>query len=127
MEVLVPTLADGIGVGVLAYWRVSPGDRVHEGEVIALVLIDHTHVDVRAPQSGIIEELLVTPGYAVRTGMGLAHLVPEIDLRGPRPLTPPEVIWARTPGARPRRTTRLTPVAPVPPPSPAAGTGQGDA
>jgi urea carboxylase len=55
-------------------WKMlkTPGQRVHEGEVLAVVEAMKTEISVTATVSGTVREILVAPGRAVMPGQPLA-------------------------------------------------------
>jgi pyruvate dehydrogenase E2 component (dihydrolipoamide acetyltransferase) len=69
----------------LVTWLVSPGDRVHKGQIIAEVETDKANLEVECWDEGIVEELLIQPG-PVRLPVGtlLARIRPsEAEVESP--------------------------------------------
>lgn len=76
--VLDPLRSEAIEAGdraLLAAWRVSEGDHVHMGQVLAQVRVLGEDVDVPAPHAGVIEEILLPAGERFLPGHALARLV----------------------------------------------------
>lgn len=61
----------------LSLWFVHPGERVHEGDRMAELLIPGATVDVSAPAAGTVLERLVLPGDPVADGQELGTLEAE--------------------------------------------------
>lgn len=73
-----PLRSEAIEAGdgaLLSAWRVSEGDHVQAGQVLARLLVLGESVDVPAPHAGIVEEILVPVGEPVRPGHTLATMV----------------------------------------------------
>jgi pyruvate dehydrogenase E2 component (dihydrolipoamide acetyltransferase) len=62
LDIPLPALTSTMESGVLAKWRISPGDVVTEGQVIAEIETDKSVMDMESPASGVVRELLVSPG-----------------------------------------------------------------
>jgi pyruvate dehydrogenase E2 component (dihydrolipoamide acetyltransferase) len=61
--------------GTLISWRVTPGDQVKRGDVIATVETDKAAIDVEVWENGTVTELLVAEGTRVPVGTPLARIV----------------------------------------------------
>jgi pyruvate dehydrogenase E2 component (dihydrolipoamide acetyltransferase) len=75
---LDPLRSEAIEAGdraLLSAWRVSEGDHVHAGQILAQVLVLGESVDVFAPHAGIVEEILVPAGDRIPHGHPLARVV----------------------------------------------------
>jgi len=70
----MPSLGADMDEGTLVEWLVAPGDRVHRGEVVAVVDTAKSAIEVEVFQDGVVEELLVRPGTTVPVGAPLARL-----------------------------------------------------
>ena len=57
--------------------RVSPGDRVREGDVVAEVEIEKAVLEIESPVSGVVVEVKVRVGDTVGPGDVLAVVKPE--------------------------------------------------
>lgn len=96
----MPSLGADMDRGTLTQWLVKPGDRVHRGDIVAVVETDKADIEVECFDDGVIDTLLVQPGATVPVGTPLAHLAPPSG--GPeRP----------TPAAEPRRGAPVRPPA----------------
>jgi pyruvate dehydrogenase E2 component (dihydrolipoamide acetyltransferase) len=68
----MPSLGADMDAGLLQEWLVSPGDRVHKGDVMAVVETDKAAIEVECFESGTVGRLLVEPGTRVPVGTPLA-------------------------------------------------------
>jgi pyruvate dehydrogenase E2 component (dihydrolipoamide acetyltransferase) len=63
--------------GMLAEWKVAPGDHVAPGDVIFVVETDKIANEIEASESGTIDALLAEPGEVVAVGTTVATLVTD--------------------------------------------------
>jgi pyruvate dehydrogenase E2 component (dihydrolipoamide acetyltransferase) len=130
-EFRMPSLGADMETGTVLEWLVAPGDRVHRGDVVAVVDTDKAAIDVECFDSGVISRLLVQPGEKVSVGTPLAVIdapvpVPagagapastEPPLPPPEPPFPPEPPLPSEPPFPPEPPTPEPP-GPLPPPEP---------
>lgn len=94
IEFKLPSLGADMDQGTLLEWKVSPGDTVKKGQVVAVVDTSKAAVDVEIWIGGVVRELLVHPGETVPVGAVLATLDGEGDAtpaaRAPVAAPPPE-------------------------------------
>ncbi|XP_051892191.1 dihydrolipoyllysine-residue succinyltransferase component of 2-oxoglutarate dehydrogenase complex, mitochondrial [Pristis pectinata] len=109
MTVNTPAFAESVTEGDVR-WEKAVGDEVSEDEVVCEIETDKTSVQVPAPHSGIIEELLVPDGGKVEGGTPLFKLR---KMEGGAAKTKPAAPSAAKPEA---------PTPPPPPPPPPAAT-----
>lgn len=111
-EFRLPSLGADMDEGMLVAWRVSPGDTVHRGQVIAEVESDKGIIEVECWEEGVIATLLVEPGPdRLAVGTPLATFAPSGDVAAV-----PEVVVAPAPAQaaaskpvpKPRRSRRKT-------------------
>ena len=108
----MPSLGADMDAGTITQWLVKPGDRVHRGDIVAVVDTDKADVDVEIFEDGVIDQILVPEGQKVPVGTPLAAVAPASAATAeqpPRPLPEPEPAPAPEPVPIPE---------PVPPPSP---------
>jgi pyruvate dehydrogenase E2 component (dihydrolipoamide acetyltransferase) len=72
----MPSLGADMEAGTLVAWNVSPGQRVHRGDVVAVVETHKGAIDVEIFVDGIVRRLVVEPGTEVPVGTVLAELDP---------------------------------------------------
>jgi pyruvate dehydrogenase E2 component (dihydrolipoamide acetyltransferase) len=73
----MPMLGADMDAGTLLEWRVKPGDRVHRGDVVALVDTEKAAVEIEIFLDGVVEELVVPTGIKVPVGTLLARVRTE--------------------------------------------------
>lgn len=111
-DLVMPKLGLTMTEGVLAEWKVRPGDAVSAGEVIFVVETDKIANEVEAPGAGTIAEILVQAGETVPvgtpvarwTGKGFVAEAPEMPKAAPAPDAPKPVPLPVSTGARVRAT-----------------------
>ena len=75
-EVVMPELqgAEEITIGA---WSKKVGDHVEEGETLLEALTDKVNAEIPSPVSGVVEELLLREGEAVKPGQPIAKVTAE--------------------------------------------------
>lgn len=58
----LPMLTPGMEHGLLAKWRVKPGDTIRAGDIVAEIETDKATIEVEAGAGGVVEELCVAEG-----------------------------------------------------------------
>lgn len=95
IEFKLPSLGADMDQGTLLEWKVSPGDTVRKGQVVAVVDTSKAAVDVEIWIDGVVRELRIQPGETVPVGAVLATLdgigeAPSApEEQAARPATPP--------------------------------------
>lgn len=74
IKIVVPELAESITEGTIAEWLKNTGDRVEQGEAVAVLETDKVNIEVTATSSGVIQELLKEEGDIVEVGDEIAIL-----------------------------------------------------
>jgi pyruvate dehydrogenase E2 component (dihydrolipoamide acetyltransferase) len=70
----MPSLGADMDEGRVIEWRVTPGDTVHRGDLIAVVETEKSDIDIEIWHDGVVEELLVDIGQLVDVGTPIARL-----------------------------------------------------
>jgi len=70
----VPTMGDSITEGTIVELPVEPGEYVSEDDVVAVLETDKVSVDIRAPEAGVLVEILGEVDDVVEVGAGLYKL-----------------------------------------------------
>src|SRR5690554_3150648 len=70
-QIVMPKLGLTMTEGILAEWRVKPGERVRAGDVVFVVETDKIANEIEAPSDGEVLELLVESGATVPGGTPL--------------------------------------------------------
>jgi 2-oxoisovalerate dehydrogenase E2 component (dihydrolipoyl transacylase) len=71
-ELKLPSLAESVVEGEILGWLVAEGDRIEEGQSVLEVMTDKVTVELPAPFSGVVRQLLVGVGAVVPVGAVLA-------------------------------------------------------
>ena len=74
IEIKTPELAESITEASLLEWQKQPGDAVAEGETLVVVETDKIALEVPAPHSGVLAEILKPEGAQVTSGEPIAML-----------------------------------------------------
>lgn len=77
LEVTMPRLDESMRTGKLIEWLRNEGDRIEEGQPIALVEGEKTTFEIEAPASGILHKILHSPGSEVPVDEPIALIAPE--------------------------------------------------
>ena len=121
IEFKLPSLGADMDEGKLLEWKVSPGDTVNKGQVVAIVDTSKAAVDVEIWCEGTVFELLVEPGETIPVGTVMATLLeagesPETAKRTPRPAVAAKAVPSPAQAVAPRPTVsggrrRISPAA----------------
>ena len=68
----LPALGESIVEGTVSRWLVAEGDRVERDQPIVEVTTDKVDAEIPAPQSGVIEKILVATVVSQRAQHGAA-------------------------------------------------------
>ena len=78
-EIRVPTLGESVTEATVATWFKKPGENVSTDEMICELETDKVTVEVPAPISGVLSEIIATEGETVAVNALLAVLTAKID------------------------------------------------
>ena len=84
----LPMLTPGMEHGLLAKWRVKPGDVIRAGDIVAEIETDKATIEVESAVSGVIDELCVaegTPEVKVDTILARLQGAPRASTHPPAP------------------------------------------
>ena len=73
-EVKVPALGESVTEATVAQWFKKVGDAVSVDEPLVELETDKVTVEVPAPASGVLSEILIEPGTTVEIGAILASI-----------------------------------------------------
>ena len=68
IDFLMPALGADMDEGTLDEWRITPGDAVTRGQIVAVVETTKAAVEIECWQEGVVGELLVPVGQTVAAG-----------------------------------------------------------
>ncbi len=96
-SVRMPNLGAEATEGRVSSWLKSAGDTVTEGEAIAEIETDKATLDLEAPVSGVLREILVPAGADAPVGTVLATIDEGLALHHPAglPMTRQEALGMR--------------------------------
>jgi 2-oxoglutarate dehydrogenase E2 component (dihydrolipoamide succinyltransferase) len=80
-EVKVPQLSESVAEATLLEWKKKPGDAVKADEILIEIETDKVVLEVPAPASGVLTEILRTDGSTVVSG----ELIARVDTACQRP------------------------------------------
>jgi pyruvate dehydrogenase E2 component (dihydrolipoamide acetyltransferase) len=78
-EVVMPQMGVSVAEGTIAAWLKRPGEQVAADEPICEVTTDKIDVEIPAPASGVMTEVLVEEGETVPVGTVLARIGSSAD------------------------------------------------
>ena len=108
-EIRVPTLGESVTEATIGRWFKQPGDAVRADEALAELETDKVTLEVNAPASGVLAEIVAKEGETVTPGALLGQITEGAASAKP----------ASAPAAKPTRRSAFR-RAPAMPPSPAA-------
>ncbi len=76
IDVITPAAGESVTEGTILEWRAAVGQQVSEGETIVEISTDKVDVELPAPASGTVAELLVGEGDTVTVGQVIARIAP---------------------------------------------------
>ncbi|MCY3755703.1 MAG: 2-oxoglutarate dehydrogenase complex dihydrolipoyllysine-residue succinyltransferase [Alphaproteobacteria bacterium] len=106
IEIHVPQLGESISEATVARWMKAPGDAVEADEPLVELETDKVTVEVPAPRTGVLEEILAGEGEEVEVGAVLGRMA-----AGAAPARAVPAPKAREPAAAPADAPPLSPAA----------------
>ncbi|PPL14536.1 hypothetical protein UN63_15420, partial [Oceanisphaera arctica] len=107
--VKMPSFGSDMAKGMVAEWRVKPGDTVHRGDVIATIETMKGLIDLEVFDEGVVEALLAPVGQQRQVGEPIAHLrlageaeTAEVVEQSPEQAVEPDAIKAMPAPAQPK-------------------------
>jgi pyruvate/2-oxoglutarate dehydrogenase complex dihydrolipoamide acyltransferase (E2) component len=74
VDILVPEFGHGLTEALVVEWRVSAGDVIERGDVVAVLETDKSSVDLMAEKSGTVVEIIVDARSITSSGSVLYKL-----------------------------------------------------
>src|SRR5688572_28778598 len=87
IKVVVPQIGQSIAEATIVKWFKKPGDSIDKGETLVEIGTDKINTEIPAPESGVVERLLVQEGETVPVPTEIAVIVSDVP-RAPRPQEP---------------------------------------
>ncbi|MBW6454032.1 MAG: dihydrolipoamide succinyltransferase, partial [Methyloprofundus sp.] len=79
IEIRVPTLPESVADATLISWHKAPGDFIQKDENLVDLETDKVVLEVPAPESGILTEIIAQDGSTVTSGDLLAMISVQSD------------------------------------------------
>ena len=109
-EVLVPQLSESISEATLLTWKKQPGEAVEADEILIEVETDKVVLEVPAPASGVLSEIVKADGATVTSGEVLARIDTEAKASAaPAAAQPEAAAAAPAPAAAPAAADGMAP------------------
>jgi 2-oxoglutarate dehydrogenase E2 component (dihydrolipoamide succinyltransferase) len=115
-DIITPTLGESVTEATVGRWFKQAGEAVRQDEPLAELETDKVTLEVNAPASGVLAEILAAEGAIVAPGALLARI--SEGAAAPPPVAKPAS--APPPSPAPQAAPQPKPAAPTMPPSPAA-------
>jgi 2-oxoglutarate dehydrogenase E2 component (dihydrolipoamide succinyltransferase) len=110
VDVMVPTLGESVTEATVATWFKKAGDTVAQDEMLCELETDKVSVEVPAPASGTLSQILAEEGTTVEAGGKLAVIGGSVAAAPPAPAPPrrrrPRRRWPRRRQGRRQRAFR---------------------
>jgi 2-oxoglutarate decarboxylase len=112
IDVVTPAAGESVTEGTILEWHVKAGDFIKRDDTIVEISTDKVDVELPAPASGVVSELLVQEGDTVTVGQVIARIAlqDEEDASGSSAAAAPATDGAASTGALPDGL-RVSPVA----------------
>lgn len=104
IEVKVPAFPESVSDGVVAAWHKQPGEEIHRDEALVDIETDKVVLEVPAPETGVLEKILINNGDTVMADQVLGLIAPQRtastataqEAAGTRPEAEPEMAETAT-------------------------------
>src|SRR5688572_16094247 len=74
VKVIVPQIGQSIAEATIVKWFKQPGDAIEKGETLVEIGTDKINTEIPAPESGVVQRLLVQEGETVPILTEIAEL-----------------------------------------------------
>src|SRR4030088_1131648 len=75
VDVVTPAAGESVTEGTILEWHASVGDQIKVGETIVEISTDKVDVELPAPATGTVSEILAPEGETVTVGQVIARIV----------------------------------------------------
>src|ERR1017187_3408799 len=83
IEIVTPTGGESVTEGTILEWSVKVGDTVKDGDTVVEISTDKVDMQLPAPASGTITEILAADGETVTVGQVIAHMSADASAATP--------------------------------------------
>jgi 2-oxoglutarate dehydrogenase E1 component len=77
IEIVTPTGGESVTEGTILEWSVKVGDEIKDGDTVVEISTDKVDMELPAPASGTITEILAEAGETVTVGQVIARMTPS--------------------------------------------------
>ncbi|MGH8714137.1 MAG: dihydrolipoamide acetyltransferase family protein [Casimicrobiaceae bacterium] len=119
VEVILPKVDMDMETGIITEWKVAPGDRVRQGQILFDIETNKSVMEVESPGSGTIRDLAPITGEPIAVGTPVAWIDTDGEADASKPAVAPRSEQATATGA----PQPSAPPAQAPPPAAAAPSG----
>lgn len=81
--ITMPKLSDTMQAGIVSRWLKQLGDQVEKGEVLVEIETDKATMELAAPESGILSQILIKTGGSANVGTPIGHIAAAAPLTSP--------------------------------------------
>ncbi len=116
VDIVTPAGGESVQEGTILEWSVAVGDEVQEGQTVVELSTDKVDMELPAPVTGTIAEILAEAGETVSVGHVIARMQPgAIGGNGASATRPPQAAPAPEPSdaAAPATEPKATPATPA--------------
>ena len=102
IDIVTPTGGESVTEGTILEWSVKVGDTVSDGDTVVEISTDKVDMELPAPASGTITEILAAEGETVTVGQVIARMTTSAAVGAASPqesAARPDVAAPPTPGA----------------------------
>src|SRR5262249_57842074 len=89
IDIVTPTGGESVTEGTILEWAVKVGDAVKDGDTVVEISTDKVDMELPAPASGTITEILFEEGATVTVGQVIARMTTSVGAPASAP-TPAE-------------------------------------
>ena len=89
IDIVTPTGGESVTEGTILEWSVKVGDTVADGDTVVEISTDKVDMELPAPASGTITEILAEEGETVTVGQVIARMTASTGAPAPAPATQP--------------------------------------
>ena len=87
IEVILPKVDMDMDDGIITEWKVAPGDRVRQGQILFDIETNKSVMEVESPGSGVIRDLAPITGEPVAVGTVVGWIDTDAETGASLPAT----------------------------------------